>query len=138
MCLLHYKSQRPLTSAFHGLSSSSFSRVELPVYNTSDYYAPWKWVENKHKFKHLVWRGISPTLKVKFCSPFLPKIMHLSPWKVGNGSQREASRITLASVRGEPSPGNSTQPQKENRTSPTSHTSTSSVLLNKHKQDTAV
>lgn len=64
--------------------------------------------------------------------------MHLSLWKAGKGSQREASCITLAAVRGAPSPGNSTQTQKENSTSPASHTSTSYVLLNKHKQDRAV
>lgn len=126
-------------SGFYCLSPPFFQRVELPVYNISDYQAAWNWVESEHEFENLVWKELPPPSKSNSAPHPRREITHLHLWKAGNGSQREGSKSHhLADVRGKPSPGNSAQTQKENSTSPTSHTSTSSVLLNKHKQDTAV
>lgn len=94
----------------------SCARVELPVYNTSDYYVTWNWIEELQVCMSSLER-ISRTFKVKLCSNFISKscILAFGSWEW----QLEESKSHHSGwCEGERSSGNSAQTQKENGTSP--------------------
>lgn len=57
--------------------------MELPVYNTSDYYAPWNWVDRKLKCECLIWRGFPLSSKSHSASSWYLKSCTSTSGKLG-------------------------------------------------------